>query len=481
MKKHRLITSSISALALSLSASPANATEDATHSLKIATFNASLNRDSAGELLQDLATPGNQQANNAAETIQRVNPDIILINEFDYDADHRAVNLFRENYLEVSINGSIPVQYPYAWTGPVNTGVSSGYDLNHNGKTDDPDDGWGYGKFPGQYGLVVYSKYPIKTEQVRTFQHFLWKDMPHALLPENEDGTSWYSDEVLSKFPLSSKTHADIPVDVDGTTIHVLADHPTPPIDGKGPERRNSRRNFDEIRMWADYVSGKADYLYDDKGVHGGLDLDANFVILGDHNSDPYDGNSWQGAIAQLLNNPRIVDTQPTSDGGATESALQAGVNISHRSDPKYDTADFNDNGHPGNLRVDYVLPNAGTTVEEAHVFWPKRDDALFRLTGLYPFPTSDHRLVWAQLRFPTAPPATQPQQQPNQQQSNNKPQSHSHHDTLSSDKQDKQAVSKRSPQQLAKTGIPFNLLVVTGLAAALVSAGTLIVRKRRA
>jgi alkaline phosphatase D len=34
-------------------------------------------------------------------------------------------------------------------------------------------------------------------------------------------------------------------------------------------------------------------------------------------------------------------------------------------------------------------------------VFWPTREDPLSRLTGTYPFPSSDHRLVWKDVRFP--------------------------------------------------------------------------------
>ena len=286
-----------------------------TEALTVATFNASLNRNADGELLADLATGGNEQASNVAETIQRVDPDILLINEFDYDAEGKAVDLFRTNYLEVAHNGAAPVSYPYAWSGPVNTGVPSGFDLDKDGTTTGPGDAWGFGKFPGQYGFTVYSKYPIKTDQIRTFRNFLWKDMPGALLPSNDDGTGWYSDEVLQRFPLSSKTHADLPVDVNGTTVHVLAAHPTPPS-FDGPEQRNKKRNFDEIRVWADYIANRADYLYDDNGVRGGLATDANFVILGDYNSDPLDGDSYPGAIDQLLTSPRVVDTMPTSAGG---------------------------------------------------------------------------------------------------------------------------------------------------------------------
>src|SRR5687768_11216502 len=43
---------------------------------RFATFNASLNRSAAGQLIADLSTPNNQQAKNAAETIQRIRPDV---------------------------------------------------------------------------------------------------------------------------------------------------------------------------------------------------------------------------------------------------------------------------------------------------------------------------------------------------------------------------------------------------------------------
>ena len=383
-----------------LSAQPAASAAEQTVELKVSTFNASLNRDAEGQLLTDLSTPDNEQAKNVAETIQRANPDVVLVNEFDYDEKHESANLFRSNYLEVSQNGADPVEYPYMWTGPVNTGVPSGFDLNNDGKVEGPDDALGFGKFPGQYGFVVYSKYPINEDSVRTFQNFKWKDMPGALIPENADGTGWYSDEELEIMPLSSKTHADIPVDVNGTTVHVLAAHPTPPsFDGE--EKRNQKRNHDEIRIWADYISQQADYLYDDNGNTGGLDAGENFVIVGDYNADALDGDSWDGAINQLLDSELILDPKPASAGAAEAAELQGGANADHKAESSIDTADFNDNPAPGNLRVDYVLANSTAMDLDAAVFWPTRDSELVRLTGEYPFPTSDHRLVWAKFAFP--------------------------------------------------------------------------------
>ncbi|KRF19132.1 endonuclease [Nocardioides sp. Soil797] len=370
-------------------------------SVRFATFNASLNRLAPGQLVEDLSTPDNQQARNVAETIQRAAPDVVLVNEFDYDPE--AVDLFRENYLEVSQNGARPARYRYAYVAPSNTGVPSGFDLDNDGTVGGGNDALGFGEFEGQYGMVVYSKYPIDTRRARTFQHFLWKDMPGARLPDDAStpaAADFYSGEELAVLPLSSKSHWDLPIKVRGRTIHFLVAHPTPPV-FDGPEDRNGMRNADEIRFWGDYVSGgrRASYIRDDRGRRGGLDRHAQFVIAGDLNSDPRDGDSLAGATDQLLDNRRVNTSRtPTSDGAVEASELQGGANQSHVSDPAHDTADFADST-PGNIRADYVLPSRGLRILDSEVFWKTSTDPLYRLTGAYPFPTSDHRLVWVDVR----------------------------------------------------------------------------------
>ncbi|MEO1126669.1 MAG: phytase [Cyanobacteria bacterium J06639_16] len=371
--------------------------------VRFSTFNASLNRNNEGELIGDLSTPDNAQAQAVAEIIQRANPDVLLVNEFDYDANGEAAALFQQNYLGVSQNGVDPVEYPYVYLAPSNTGIPSGLDLDNNGTTDGPGDAYGFGFFPGQFGMVVYSKHPIDTANVRTFQNFLWKDMPDALLPTdpedvdgNGDTENWYTEAELEQVRLSSKSHWDIPIEVDGEIIHVLASHPTPPV-FDGPEDRNGTRNFDEIRFWADYVDG-ADYIYDDNGVTGGLESGARFVVMGDQNSDPFDGDSIPGAIQQLLAHPQVnTAATPDSEGSVDATLRQGDNNFDHLSAPRYDTADFGESifGGPGNLRVDYVLPSDNLEITEASVFWPEADAENFDLVGDFPFPSSDHRLVY--------------------------------------------------------------------------------------
>jgi hypothetical protein len=98
-----------------------------------------------------------------------------------------------------------------------------------------------------------------------------------------------------------------------------------------------------------------------------------------------------------------VNPSSPQSAGAVEAAALQGGANLRHRSDPRFDTADFSDSA-PGNLRADYVLPSRHLRILDSAVFWPVQSDPLFRLTGVFNsaewgpvggFPTSDHRMVW--------------------------------------------------------------------------------------
>ncbi len=313
------------------------------------TYNASLNRSTEGRLIRDLSTPNNTQARRVAEIIQRLAPDILLINEFDYDENGEALELFQTNYLGVSQNGQEAQVYPHRFSAESNTGLPTEFDFD-----------FGFGNFPGQFGMAVLSKFPIQEDDIRTFQRFLWKDMPDNFIP-----TEFYSPAEQEIFRLSSKSHWDIPIEVEGSIIHILASHPTPPV-FDGPEDRNGRRNHDEIRLWADYLSNRA-YLYDDQGQFGGLPSGSRFVIMGDQNADPVDGDSVNGAINQLLEHPAVNDTSPMSAENGS------------------DTATFS-----GGLRVDYALPSrAGFEVTDSEVYWPEAEPERTLIRA------SDHRPVW--------------------------------------------------------------------------------------
>ena len=403
--------------ATDLACGPIDFTDDVIHrqkgAVRFAQFNASLNRSSEGQLIADLSGPDNAQAAAVAEIIQRVRPDVLLINEFDFDANGSGAHLFQANYLGVSQNGARPIHYRYVYQAPSNTGIPSGLDFNNDGNATGPNDAFGFGFFEGQFGMLLLSRYPILDHRVRTFQNFVWADMPGALLPDDPATPAeadWYSDEELAVFRLSSKSHWDIPIKVGYSVIHVLASHPTPPVFDDPPFTPagvdfNGRRNHDEIRFWADYVGSRRDasYIVDDAGRSGGLRRwgSGRFVIMGDQNADPFDGDSTGNAILQLLDHPAIDSrVAPGSAGGVYAAAVQGGANADHLGTPFTDTADFAD-GAPGNLRADYVLPSArGLEPACGGVYWPQPQEEAFALVGNFPFPSSDHRLVWMDLRI---------------------------------------------------------------------------------
>ena len=359
--------------------------------VRFASFNIAFNRPIEGALKEELALAGSSQPKQIAEIIQRVRPGVILLNEFDYDVQGEGINHFLKNHLGESQNGQRPIQYEYVYFQPVNTGVDSGMDLDGDGETSTPGDAYGYGAFPGQYAMVVLSKYPIDKENVRTFQKFLWKDMPGSLWPvDPQTKESFYSDQVKSKFRLSSKSHWDVPIVIGNQEIHFLVSHPTPPV-FDGEEARNGCRNHDEIRFFADYVvPEKSNYIYDDNGKKGGLVAGSHFIIAGDLNSDEFDGDSTNEAAKLITQHPMIRrGSPPSSEGGPYYAQEQGQKNLGQKGDPAFDTSDFNDQT-VGNMRIDYCLPSKNLKLLGSGVFWPKPDQPGGDLVS-----ASDHRLVW--------------------------------------------------------------------------------------
>lgn len=435
--------------------------------LRVATFNVSLFGARDGEILERLSKGDDLQAQAVAEIIQRVRPEVLLVNEIDYDPEGKVLAAFCDEYLAVAQNASgspdgpaEPISYPHRYAAPSNTGVHSGLDLDRNGNVDATiggrdygSDCWGYGVYEGQYAFAVLSQHPIDEEAIRTFRNFVWKDMPGAQLPDDPatpEPSDWYSAEILDKLRLSSKNHCDIPIVVRGKRLHLLASHPTPPV-FDGPEDRNGRRNHDELRFWADYV-GPAEgsgYLVDDAQRRGGLEANAggqrsevrgqetekntrgqgpgvrsqeaesgaalrppisdlrppasspSFLILGDLNSDPHDGDGG-ATINQLFDSPAMLKHPfPRSTGAVEAAQLQGGANARHRGDPAEDTEDPRDDPGPGNLHLDYILPSADLRVVDSGVFWPEPTDPLHPLVAGAEHPaSSDHRLVWIDLAW---------------------------------------------------------------------------------
>jgi len=379
----------VSSLAIALLASPTSAelVPSPDPSLRVATFNVKeLSRVKLDDM-DALARGRNAQLQAAAEIIQRLRPDVLVLNEIDFDdSERRNARRFIHRYLNQPQHGQRSIDYPYVLFLPSNTGVASGLDLDGDGRKDGPEDAWGFGHYPGQYGMALLSRLPIPLPAVRTFRRLRWSQLPDNAMPDGRAGKpAFYPPAVAAQLRLSSKSHWDVPIEAGGRVLHLLISHPTPPV-FDGEEDRNGRRNFDEIRLWADYITGgeAADYLVDDRGRRGALAPDEAFIILGDLNADPVLGARLRGhsAIGQLLENPRIQDPRPRSLG----AGVAAG---DYPADASLRTAAFG--------RADYILPSRGLSVRASGVFWPPPGDELATLAEI----ASDHHLVWLDLDWP--------------------------------------------------------------------------------
>lgn len=342
--------------------------------LRVATFNVSLGRDGPGLLLRDILKGEDQQIGVVAAIILKVRPDILLLNDFDGDLGLVALTAFRDQLAQLGL------AYHHLSAPISNSGFQSGVDLDGDGRPRRAADAFGFGNFPLAQSMAVVSRFPIDGVAIQNFSNLLWKDLEGANLPM-KNGQPWPSKAAWNVQRLSSKGHWDIPVMLpDGAVLHLLASHPTPPV-FDGIEDQNGMRNRDEIRFWQVHLKM--------------FSPDDLFVILGDLNADPNDGEGSHDAVNNLLNHPLVQDVRPFSDGAVQASYRQKGPNLSQKSDPAFDTVDWDEGRTPGNMRVDYVLPSASLQISGAGVFWPTPDEDGFDLVGLNGDVGSHHRLVW--------------------------------------------------------------------------------------
>ncbi|MFV0332498.1 MAG: endonuclease/exonuclease/phosphatase family protein [Tropicimonas sp.] len=340
--------------------------------VRIATWSPDLTRAGPGLLLRDILRGEDEQIAAVISVIAGANPDILLLTGFDFDAGQVALDALAARLEEAG------APYPHRFSLRPNTGMATGLDMDGNGRTGEPRDAQGYGRFAGEGGMALLSRFPIDLPAVQDLSPLLWKDMPGAELPQ-VGGAPFPSAEAQAIQRLSTTGHWIVPVRWPGRqALRLMAFYATPPV-FDGPEDRNGLRNADEIRLWQALLDGALEVAAPT----------APFVLLGNANLDPADGDGRSPAIAALLADPRLQDPRPESPGSA------AGADTGHRGPPALDTVDWPGaaEGGPGNLRVDYVLPSADLTVLASGVIWPSGGAALETVRA-----ASRHRLVWVDL-----------------------------------------------------------------------------------
>ena len=358
--------------ALALVAAPAVARG----ALRLATYNAALTRRGPGLLLRDTLTGADPQVEAAADVVAATGADVLLLTAIDWDHDLRALGAFAERLAARGLD------YPHRFARRPNTGWQTGRDMVGDGRVGTADDAQGYGAFSGVRGMALLSRFPVEAEATRDFSAFLWRDLPGARLP-HRDGRPYPSDAVFAEQRLSTTGHWDVPVRMpSGAVLHVLAWYASPPVFG-GPEGRNRLRNHDETRFWTLFLDGALPMS----------PPEGPFVVMGDANLDPHDGDGLHGAIRDLLAHPAVQDPEPRSPGA------RAAAPPDRMGDPALHTVQWDGPRQPGNLRVDYVLPSAGLRVLDAGVVWPLPTDPLAAAVAK----ASRHRPVWVDIADPGA------------------------------------------------------------------------------
>lgn len=336
--------------------------------LRIATFAAPLSKDGPGLLLRDILRGEDEQITAIISIIDHNAPDILLLTDIDFDAGGAAM---------AALSDALAAPYPYHFALRPNSGLQTGLDMDADGFSGDARDALGYGRFLGDGGMAVLSRYPIMTDDVTDLTHTLWKDVPGAVLP-TFNGAPFPSIEVQEVMRISSVAHWIVPIDVDGKTISLLAYAATAPV-FDGPEDFNGLRNRDELRLWEAVLDGEIG------------PVPHNPILIGKINAEPSDGQGLRDGITHVLARQDLQDPLPISSGA------KVAANPDHRGDPALDTADYRDDG-PGNLRVDYVLPARDLNVIGAGVFWPAPGDPLAAMLGDDGLAAGTHRLVWVDI-----------------------------------------------------------------------------------
>lgn len=323
--------------------------------LRVASFNTELSRKGPGLLLRDIQR-GDAQVQAVVDVLAAVRPDIIALQGIDWDYDGLAVAALSDKLRDAGLD------YPYSYTAQPNAGLETALDLDGDGRTHGPGDAQGWGQFTGQGGLAVLSRHEVLTPEVQDHTALLWRDLPEATLP-SQDGAPFPSAEAQNQQRLSSTAHWIVPIQTPGGRLDLMTFHAAPPV-FDGPEDRNGLRNQDEIRFWSLLLDSRL-----------GPAPTAPFVIAGDANLDPVQGEGHKTAIRTLLSNPRLQDPRPADATGTMTTVHWKAV---------------------GEMRVDYVLPSADLPVVGSGVFWPD--------TGSEHRPiakrASRHRLVWVDIQI---------------------------------------------------------------------------------
>ena len=250
-------------------------------------------------------------ARRSPRSSSATDPDVLLVNEFDYVEGGEAAELFRENYLEVAQNGARRSSTRTTSSRPSTPACPAGFDLNNNGTVGGGNDAFGLRRVPRpvRHGrlLEVPDRRPTASARSRSSSGRTCRarccptTRPRRSRPT---GTRPRSSTVCGCRRRATGTCRSGSAD---DTVHFLVSPPDAAGLRRRPRTATAPATSTRSGFWADYVRpAAAATSTTTRAGTAACGRGARFVIAGDQNSDPLDGDSVAGAIQQLLDNPRV-------------------------------------------------------------------------------------------------------------------------------------------------------------------------------
>lgn len=335
----------------------------AAENLRIATYDVDLSYSAPGMVLDQLTKGRSDGVKATVAVIAALDADVLLLTGIDFDAANASVAAL------AGLLGKAGSDYPYFLALRPNAGVPTGLDLNDDGQLNGPQDALAWGRFPGNGGMAILSRHPIRTAEAVDLTQTRWADLPQSQMPD-------FIATLAPDLPLSSGGHWVVPIDLpNGRQLRLLAFAATPPIFDDARDL-NGWRNHDETVLWRHLLDGT---------LPGQPPMTGSFVILGKSSLDPLDGDGRAEALRGLLAHPMLQDPAPSGPARHRDDG--------HKGDAGMDTALYD---RIGGLRVDLVLPSQDLDVTGAGVMWRDAGDPLESQL----VEASRHRPVWVDVEI---------------------------------------------------------------------------------
>ncbi len=287
----------------------------------------------------------NEQLNFAKNIVKNLNPDILSLNEIQFDFPNIPTKDFKSKGKNVHYLAEIfDMSFESTAFFPANTGMLSraknGKYILHPTQEDREKyaDLVNFGMFPGQYSMAGIFKYPLI--EVKNFKRLPWRVFNRKIdLTPYADANGKPLPKNMSLF---DKNFTVATLNIEGKEVHIVLFHTVPAFGFGNPKTPNFERNRDQIQFLKWYLTAKK-MKFGIQPIGG-----KTFIAMGDWNVDPESKNPGAKVLKSLLktHQPWIKDKVITYRGSS-----------------------FNPGGWTAQL--DYILFSKDITVKAAGVYDP--------------------------------------------------------------------------------------------------------------